>query len=275
MSDYYAAVGDYFDDDAAEFDARYWANPVLQRIRQAFREEVKRLPFRSALEVGCGPGLDLKHFATIYPDRRIHGIDVSAGMVDAARARISAAGVEAGADVASVDDAPSLFGRESFDLAYVFFGALNTVEDLHRSAGRLYDALTPGGHLVLTFVNRWYLLDMLVHLLKGRPGQATARLRKVWGGYSPDRDLQSRCYSPRDVTRAFTAQGVLIRRRGFSIVYPAWYRSHWLKKMGRIGPRLWKADEWINRTPAWATGEYTLYVFQKPLDESRPGTRRT
>ena len=61
MSEYYERVAAYFDEDADEWDDRYWTNPIAQRIRQAFREEVKSLPFRNALEVGCGTGLDLVH----------------------------------------------------------------------------------------------------------------------------------------------------------------------------------------------------------------------
>ena len=158
MSEYYEQVGAYFDEDANDFDDRYWTNPILQRIRQAFREEVKRLPFRNALEVGCGTGLDLVHFGTIYPERSLLGIDVSPEMVRLAQARITRSGQSnAQAVVASVERAPDLLGADAFDLCYVFFGALNTVEDLHRSADRLYDATAPGGYLVLTFVNRWYL----------------------------------------------------------------------------------------------------------------------
>lgn len=264
MSDYYRQVGTYFDSDAAEFDARYWANPILQRLRQAFREEVKRRPFQSALEVGCGTGLDLKHFAKIYPERRFVGVDVSAAMVELARRRIAEAGVgNVAIEVASADDVPSLFGHDAFDLGYVFFGALNTVEDLDRTAERLYQALVPGGRLVLTFVNQWYLAEILVGLMKGRGRGAFSRLAERWDGYSPHRNLPSSCVGPARVRRAFARGGTLLGRRGFSITYPAWYRAHWLRRLGRLGPLLWKFDDALNRTPAWSLGEYSLYVFRK------------
>ena len=41
---YYEEVGNYYDKDAVDFEQRYWKNPVLQRIRQSFREEVKQIP---------------------------------------------------------------------------------------------------------------------------------------------------------------------------------------------------------------------------------------
>jgi SAM-dependent methyltransferase len=264
MSDYYEDVGAYFDEDAALFDERYWANPILQRIRQAFREEVRRVPFRRALEVGCGTGLDLAHFARVFPERHFVGVDVSARMVALAQQRLEATGLaNARVEVAGADEAPEVASGQPFDLCYVFFGALNTVEDLGRAAERLYDALAPGATLVLTFVNRWYLAEMAIGLVRGRWRQAFSRLGERWGGYSPHRELASRCYGPGTVLRAFGRQGRCLRTRGFSITYPAWYRSHWLTRLGRVGPRLWVLDERLSRTPLWALGEYALYVFRK------------
>lgn len=264
MSEYYTRVGAHYDEDAEAFDRRYWENPVLPRIRQQFREEVKRLPFETALEVGSGTGLDLVHFGTIYPERSFVGVDVSAEMVAHTRNRIERAGLEnVEARQASVEIAPELRGPGAFDLCYVFFGALNTVEDLTTAASRLYEATAPGGHLVLTFVNRWYLAEIPLSILRGRPRDAFRRFRDVWGGYSPDRELPSRCLSPRHVDDAFGGGGTRVRRRGFSILYPPWYRARMVRVLGRAATLLWEADRWLSRTPAWSLGEYALYVYRK------------
>ncbi len=264
MTEYYRRVGEYFDEDAEEYDERYWANTVSQRIRQVFREEVKRLPFHSALEVGCGTGLDLVHFGVIYPDRAIHGIDISKGMIEIACDRVEASGcTNVKATVANVEDAPEILGTGAFDLVYVFFGALNTVEDLNLAADRLYQATAPGGYLVLTFVNRYYLADVAIGLIKGRWKEAFRRFRPIWGGYSSERFIPSRCVTPREVLRAFGRGGREINRRGFSITYPAWYRNRWVPKLRRAGEWLWQFDRWLSRTPAWCMGEYILYVFCK------------
>jgi SAM-dependent methyltransferase len=264
MNEYYADVASYFDEAAAEYEARYWANPILQRIRQTFREEVKRYPFRVALEVGCGPGIDLAHFGTIFPERSFLGVDVSPRMVELARQRIvSMALRNVRVETGSAEGASELLGPEAFDLGYVFFGALNTVESLDRVADRLYAALAPGGHLVLSFVNRWYVAEIALGLLRGRFRQAFSRLGGTWAGYGDDRRLASRCVSPREVHRAFGPAGDLIHRRGLSLTYPAWYRARMLRSLGRLGPRLWEMDRWLSRTPAWSLGEYTLYVYRK------------
>jgi len=263
MSEYYASVGAYFDEDAAQFDERYWANPVLQRIRQVFREETKRYRFSRALEIGCGTGIDLVHFARLYPERTFVGVDVSPGMVGLCRARLQQSGLgNVGVEVASADDVTRLTGP-AFDLCYVFFGALNTVESLHRAADSLYSVVEPGGHLVLTFVNRWYLAEIAIGLARGRWRRAFARLADTWGGYGPTRRLESRCVSPRQVRSAFGGQGELIATRGFCITYPAWYRLDLLRRLGRVGPWLWELDRLLDATPAWSLGEYALYTFRK------------
>lgn len=263
-TDFYHSVASHFDHDAAEFDTRYWDNPVLQRMRQVFREEVKRCAFSTALEIGHGTGLDLCHFGTLFPERSFAGLDISPQMTVLAQRRIADTGLlNVEAQVGSAEQIADVFPGRRFDLVYVFFGALNTVTDLGRSAECVRDALTPGGWLVLTFVNRWYLADMAIGLLRGRGRAAFQRLERTWGGYSPDRSVESRCYQPRDVLSAFRPWATLCRRRGLCILYPAWYRVHLLRRLGRWAEVLWEADRILSRTPLWSFGEYALYVYRR------------
>jgi SAM-dependent methyltransferase len=264
MSDYHSSVATYFDHVACSFDQRYWDNPILQRMRQVFREEAKRLPWRSALEIGCGTGIDLVHFATIFPERTFLGFDLSPEMVARARDRIRASGKKnVRVDLGGVEVASGPTALEQHDLCYVFFGALNTTRSLDRAADQLYDALAPGGHLVLTFVNRWYLAEMLICMIRGRWSSAFARHRSQWPGYTPERPLRSWCPGPRAVHRAFGGRGELVRRRGLCIAYPAWYRQRLAAKLGRLAEPLWHLDVAWSRTPAWQLGEYALYVYRK------------
>lgn len=263
MTDYYRRVAEYFDQDAPEFDERYWRNPILQRIRQAFREEVKRHRFTTALELGCGTGLDLCHFAQLYPDRHLFGLDVAPKMVQLAQARVAERGLtNVSVAQGSIEEIERRFPGRRFDLVYVFFGALNTVQSLSRAADILYGVTSPGAVLVLSVVNRWYLAEMLIDLVRGRFSRVSRRLGPTWGGYSPTRYLDTRCYSSRDMEAAFGRGGVLLRRQGFSVLYPAWYRAHWLPRLRRVGRWLWAADRVLNATPLRGLGEYALYSFR-------------
>lgn len=264
MMNYYQKIETYYDSDAADFDERYWRNPVLQRIRQDFREEVKRHHFNSILEIGYGTGLDLVHFATTHPGAEVAGIDISGAMQGIAQdkkdeAKLSNLTVEKG----KVEDLSELFPKKQFDMIYVFFGALNTVDDLEETARIMADHTAPGGVLVLSFVNKYYLAGMAIELLKLRIRAAFSRLRKVWGGYSPSQYLPSKCYSPGEVKNAFTGWK-LLKTKGYSIIHPAWYYHGLNRLLKKLHSHMWKTDMQLTRTPIWRFGEYALYVFQKP-----------
>ncbi len=263
-SGYYAKVARYFDEEAHLFERHYRNNPVLQRIRSDFRRITRDYPFASGLEIGCGPGIDIAWFAATYPHLRWRAIDLAPLMVEQAREKIGALiNVDVRADAGAPEDLATLYPRETFDLIYCYFGALNTVPDLRLAAEALSRALAPQGTMVLTFVNRWFLFDIVWNLLRLRPRRALARITGTWAGYSPDRPLASSARSARDVRRSFAPEFECIRSKGYSIVYPAWYRHRFLPVEGRLGNLLWRIDALLNHTPFWNLGEYTLYVFKR------------
>lgn len=262
-SGYYQRVGAYYDEDAPQFENRYWANSTLQKIRNSFREETECFEFNEVLEVGFGPGVDLLYFAEKYPAKHFFGIDISSGMYDHAQKQLlekHCGNVRLA--LGSVEDIATVFPHETFDLIYVYFGALNTVENLDKAAAHLISVLKPNGKIVVTFINKWYLAGMFLPLLKGRFNIAFQRLKTVWGGYSPTRHLNSKCYTPQNIRRSFS-QLTEIKKRGYSIFYPAWYQDSLRKKLGKFSDFLWQVDNVANKTILWSKGEYTLFVFSK------------
>lgn len=261
---YYKQVEDYYNEDAVDFDQRYWENPVLQFIRQDFREEVKRHTFKNMLEIGYGTGLDLVHFSKTHPGVKVAGVDISSGMHQIATQRIRRENLKnVFAAKGSIEEVATLFPGEKFDLIYVFFGALNTVDDLESAAKTLREISSPGGVLVLSFVNKYYLAGFILELLKGKFASAFSRLRPEWGGYSPTKFLPSRCYRPGEIRKYFS-EFQLIKRRGYSIIHPAWYYRKLYNLLGRMNRFTWKADRLLNKTPLWRFGEYFMFVFQNP-----------
>ena len=256
----------YYDAFAAVAEERYTSNHVLVRVREAFRRAVEPYPAATVLDLGCGPGTDLAWFAARYPGRRYAGIDVSPRMVALARVKLAdrAVRVERGC----AEDLPRVFPGEQFDLIYSFFGPLNTEPDLARAVGALAQAVAPGGVLVLSFVSRTYVADSAVHLLRGRPGRAVARLANRWRGYVPQTPLQAWLYFPRQIEACFAPAFQVERREGFSILYPAWYRATRFAERGALVRALWIADRVLNRTPLWSAGEHLLYVLRRSADRS-------
>ena len=263
-SEYYKFVGEYYDTDSGDFDSRYWENPILQKIRQDFREHTKLLKFNSALEIGCGTGLDMAHFCSIFPEKTFFGMDLSSSMVDISNSRLEKDKIKNGkVYLGGADDIKKVFPKKKFDLIYVYFGALNTVEDLKKTADIIYDSLDTDGHLVLSFVNKHYFFEVFYNLIQLKLKKAFQRYKRVWGGYSPTKFLPSKCYGAKTIRDAFKTKGIETFRKGYSIIYPAWYRSGWIERMGRFASLPWQIDQILNKTPLWKFGEYTFFIYKK------------
>ena len=72
-------------------------------------------PGGSVLELGCGTGRNLLLAARRYPDARLHGLDISAAMLETADAALSRRGLRGRVALARADatrfDAEVLFGK--------------------------------------------------------------------------------------------------------------------------------------------------------------------
>jgi SAM-dependent methyltransferase len=187
-------------------------------------------------------------------------------MVELARAKLTGRGVRV--ERGCAEDVPRVFPGDQFDLIYSFFGPLNTEPDLDRAVTALAQVVAPGGVLVLTFVNRTYVVDAALHLLRGRPRRAMARFADRWRGYSDQTPLRASLYFPRQIEARFAPAFRVERREGFSILYPAWYRAARFHERGALVRALWIADRALNRTPLWSGGEHLLYVLRRSADRS-------
>jgi len=264
QENYYKEVASYYDEDAKlGFEARANVNTSLDRIRNDFRRISTKYKFNEVLEIGCGPGFDVHWFATKFPDKQFVAVDISEEMVKLTQKRLEKDSIK-NASVLQSDERSLIdkFGENRFDMIYVYFGALNTVEDLNYTANQIHKLLKPGGKAVLTFVNKWYLRELLVQMLKLNFVTAFSRLGKVWGGYSVTRFLPSHCYSPGRIKRAFS-QFKLLEKKGYSIFYPPWYNDHKIRNNPEKADKLWNKDQKIQKTILWSKGEYTLFVLQK------------
>jgi SAM-dependent methyltransferase len=261
-STYYQKVADYYDEDSRHFENRRDANDILEFIRSDFRSFADSLEPESMLEIGCGTGTDLVYFLGRDYTQSMEGMDISPEMAKISDKNVQEAGFDTRIHVGSVEDIPLVCGDRKFKMIYVFFGALNTVEDLDRAAALLYDQLENEGHLLLTFVNKWYMLGILKPLLKLKFTLAFRRLKKVWGGYSLDRFLPSKARAPKEIISAF-GKDRLIKRKGYSILYPAWYEFEKYRDRKKSLEKRWAWDQRLNRTPLWSWGEYGLYLFKK------------
>lgn len=133
----------YYDDFATSYDRG------RDRGYHALIDEIESsvvLPHARAarvLEVGCGTGLVLEKVAAVAAEA--HGVDVSPGMLERARAR--------GLSV-SVADARALpFEDAHFDLVYSF-KVLAHVPEIEQALGEMARVTRPGGRIVFELYNR-------------------------------------------------------------------------------------------------------------------------
>jgi ubiquinone/menaquinone biosynthesis C-methylase UbiE len=133
-----------FDQMADVYDA--FVRPFSTPIFDEALEEMQPLIRRDArmLDAGCGAGTELQRMARLVPDGEVVGIDLAAGMVNAAWASARAHGLGNCAFFqADVGDLPRVFDG-AFDVVYNSL-AHHHYPDPPKAAAAIHRALRPGG----------------------------------------------------------------------------------------------------------------------------------
>jgi malonyl-CoA O-methyltransferase len=143
------------------------AHNALMRIEeQAVTELLPGAAERSVLDLGCGSGRYLLHFAELQP-ARIAGIDFSGRMLDEARRHLAAARKSAHLVRAEAVHLP--FAGESFDVVVAGL-VLGHVEHLTTAVGEIARVLRPGGVAVWSDIHPSGTLSGWVRELRDRTG---------------------------------------------------------------------------------------------------------
>lgn len=139
--------------DADDAD-RQFATPSTHHVRDLLAQffDAKGVP-ESFASVGCGPGVVAFDVATRHPETTVHGYDAATSIVAENRERASDEGVaNAHFEQAAL---PDLDLDRQFETV-LCYGTMSYVEDSAAALRALYDAVEPGGHLVLGYVNDGY-----------------------------------------------------------------------------------------------------------------------
>ncbi|GAC1302698.1 MAG: trans-aconitate 2-methyltransferase [Steroidobacteraceae bacterium] len=129
----------------SEWSARRYANFEVERTRPAtdLLAAVAPVQEREIIDLGCGPGNSTELLAKRFPSAAIRGLDRSADMVAAARARLPRLNFEI-ADIADW----AVATRGQFDVIFAN-AVLHWVPDHGRLFPALQAKLAPGGSLAV------------------------------------------------------------------------------------------------------------------------------
>ncbi|MEP9396279.1 class I SAM-dependent methyltransferase [Mesorhizobium sp. KR2-14] len=132
-------------------------------------------PGGTVLELGCGTGRNIVLAARRYPEARFYGLDISAEMLETAKAAIDREGIAARVTLARGDatdfDAETLFGVEKFDRVFVSY-SLSMIPGWEKTLSAAMAVLRPGGSLhVVDFgeqerLPRWFRAMLRAWLAK-------------------------------------------------------------------------------------------------------------
>ncbi len=116
---------------------------------------------RSLLEVGCGVGIDLVHFASA--GALVTGIDLSHTAIELARQNFARHGLPA--ELMVMNGEALEFPDNSFEAVYAH-GVLQYTADTHKMLAEIHRVLKPGGQAILMVYNKNSWLNLLRKITK-------------------------------------------------------------------------------------------------------------
>ena len=130
----------------------------LTAAKHALLEQLALGRSRAALDVGCGPGIDLPEMARLMPDgAQVSGIDISETMIDEARFRAASLGLRVSLRTGDAADLP--YPDQAFDACRVAT-VLQHVPDPARVIAEMARVTRPGGRVgVLEFDQETAFVD--------------------------------------------------------------------------------------------------------------------
>jgi ubiquinone/menaquinone biosynthesis C-methylase UbiE len=260
-----ATIADAFSATAAAYDAFATDHPHLTRIRHQVYESFERFvpPGASVLELNAGTGTDAVHLAG--RGYRVHATDISPGMLDRLRSKVSAGGLQNAVTVqqCSFLELDAVSGGP-YVAVLSNLGGLNCTADLGRVAAGLQRLLAPGGVAVLVVMPRICLWELAL-VFTGQFRLATRRLRR--GGtiaHLEGRHFPVYYFDPQQVVHAFASGYDVISIQGLSVLTPTLESKNLAIRHPRVyGTLAWLDDRVAAHRPFSAWGDFAIVALRR------------
>lgn len=122
----------------------------IESVEYSFRlHEYSDFANKTVLDVGCGNGYVLSHYAA--QGASVFGVDITQAAIDLTKKRFDGLNFRGDFRVADAQDLP--FPENTFDCV-CSMGVLHHVPDTQRAVDEIYRVLKPGGRLIVMFYHR-------------------------------------------------------------------------------------------------------------------------
>lgn len=242
----------------------FWMRKTVHRVLQNIAKSKMRL-----LDLGCGSGEDAC-WAAMH-GLRVTAVDISPEMIKVARKKALKRGLQKRIHFIHLDinmwieEKNHVQMKEiasSYHVILLNFGVINLIPNIHGLARELAPLCRPGGHLLMTVLNRTCVWEILYHLGKGSPSKALRRFRKHAIAHIGSAIVPVHYPSPKTLIQAFTPWFDLESRKPIGITLPPSYLAHYWERHPRILHWLHSCEEWLNQR-GWGTflADHTLFHF--------------
>ncbi|HMA37094.1 MAG TPA: class I SAM-dependent methyltransferase [Chloroflexia bacterium] len=266
------AAATAFSRAAPLYDAEQQANPIARwtRARSLAVLAGAWQPGTRVLELGCGTGAEAIQLAARGVE--IVATDAAPGMIALLAAKLAPGGPAAPLAaritplVLRAAEAGQLierYGPAAFAGAYSSFGPLNCEPALAPVAAALATLVRPGGHVILSLINRYCLWETAWYLRAGRPalaarrwsGRSRATVRAAW----PETQIPIFYWTPGAVEQAFRPHFQTVRRLGLPWLLPPQYLDGLVRRAPHLFRRLARLDRRLAGTwPCYTLGDHFL-----------------
>jgi ubiquinone/menaquinone biosynthesis C-methylase UbiE len=254
-----------FDVLAPTYDADFTASGIgqLQRERVWHYLDPLLKEMGSALtilEVNCGTGEDALRLANM--SHKVIATDASAAMIEQAKLK-QANGVEF--ITCAFKDLPVTLAGKKFDLIFSNFGGLNCVDAaaLKKLCEYLSALTTTNGKLFFVLLSDRCIWEMMYYGIRAKFGQAFRRFKKAVDFTAGDKTMPVYYYSPRKLSRTFSADFFMQQKFPVGLFIPPSYLEKKFAAPSKRLDRLNKLEYRFGHSFLARFADHYCCIFQK------------